>query len=251
MNAKEGLKLVLGSVVVYVVMAACASVGTMSPSDTSAGAGSSGGAVSGSSSGGAVSGSSSGAASDGSGSSGASNGDDSGGMSLLDALTDPVPAAKADTTQSGSRLKAKYYVGSDGSKQFAGWHDSMLNVDCGFSLASDGTTRCIPTTATLVLAWFSDSGCSQPLAWVTSKGCAPATYAAQGIAPIAPACTTYSSRVFQVGAAYSGAIYTGTPANCSEQPDGGAALRATYDFYSVGSEVAPSTFVAATVQTDP
>jgi hypothetical protein len=150
-------------------------------------------------------------------------------------------------------LKAKYYVGSDGSKQFAGWHDSMLNVDCVFLLASDATTRCLPFggNATIIGGVFPDSGCTQPLA-VTSKGCAPATYAYQvNTLSAASGCATESFRIFQVGGAYSGAIYTGTPANCSEQPDGGATYRATDDFYSVGSEVAPSTFVAATVQTDP
>jgi hypothetical protein len=55
-----------------------------------------------------------------------------------------------------------------------------------------------------------------------------------------------------VGTAYSGALYTGTPANCTAEPDAGvASLRSTYDIYSLGSEVMPSTFVAATVQTDP
>jgi hypothetical protein len=43
-----------------------------------------------------------------------------GGLDLsrvLDVLTDPVPTARADSPQSGSRLKAVYYVGADGSKQ--------------------------------------------------------------------------------------------------------------------------------------
>lgn len=240
MNAKEGLKLVFGSVVVYVVMAACAGGGTMSPSDTSAGGGSSGGAVS-------ASGSSSGGnGSDGSGSSGGSTGDDSGGTSFLDALTDPVPAAQADTTQSGSRLKAKYYVGSDGSKQFIGWHDSMLNVDCAFVLASDGTTRCMPyyPEAALIATYFSDSGCTQALALVAT-GCTPPIYGSQSQAGMGGACATGFDRILQVGAAYTGASYTGAPASCIATPSPSA-----YVLYSLGSEVAPSTFVAATIQTD-
>ena len=235
MHVKEGLKLLFGSVVVYGAIAACASGGTMSPFDTTSGSGSSSGDN----------------GSDGSGSSGASTGDDSGGGGLLDALTNPVPAANADTTQSGSRLKAKYYAGSDGSKQFAGWHDSMLNVDCGFSPASDGTTRCVPSGATTQL-FFSDSGCAQALAYIPATGCNSPPYALVTVpASATPGCASYFERVLQVVGAYSGAIYTGTPANCSEQPDGGAIWRATYAFYTVGSEVAPSTFVAATVQTDP
>jgi hypothetical protein len=252
MNAKEGLKLVLGSVVVYVVMAACASVGTMSPSDTSAGAGSSsGGAAS-------ASGSSSGGnGSDGSGSSGGSTGADSGGMSLLDALTDPVPAANADTTQSGSRLKAKYYVGSDGSKQFLGWHDSMLNVDCSFLLASDATTRCIPAAPPGVgiatQNFFADAACTQPLG-VTDGACAP-TPAFITMTTTDLACST-TTKKYAAGPRFTGTLYQGTPAACTQVSATQTMSYATVPFiwYSLGAEIQPpdpSQYVAATVQTDP
>jgi len=34
--------------------------------------------------------------------------------------------------------QAKYYVGTDRSKQFMGWHDSMIDQDGGFQSGSDG-----------------------------------------------------------------------------------------------------------------
>ena len=190
MQAKEAWKLVLGSVVVYVIMAACAS-----------------------------------------------------GVSTL-----PVPAAKADTTTSGSRLKARNYVGSDGSKQFWGWHDSMVNADCSFLPASDGTTRCLPVgVGTATGGYFSDPGCSQPLAQA-AKGCSPAMYTFQIVVPATTGCVpTDFYRLYSVSSPYSGPIYTGTPASCTAEPNAGT----TADFYSAGAEIPPSTFVAATLQTDP
>jgi hypothetical protein len=238
MKAKEGLKLVFGSVVVYVVMAACASGGPGSPNGFGPDA----------------SGSSGGTGQDGSGSSGGGTGpNDSSGAGILDALTDPVPEAKADTNQSGSRLKAKYYVGSDGSKTFFGMHDSMLNVDCYFQPATDGTTRCLPSypAGALISTFFYDSGCAVPLAYVP-KGCSPATYASQSQTGSGGCATAPSIRMFKLGTAYAGPLYTGSATNCSAQPDAGAdSLRSSYDISSLGPEVAPSTFVAATVQTDP
>jgi hypothetical protein len=225
MKAKEGLKLLFGSVVVYVVMAACASGGP----------GSAGGFGSGSSEG------------DGSGSSGSGAPNDSGGAGILDALTDPVSEAKADTNQSGSRLKAKYYVGTDGSRQFSGWHDSMLNADCNFYPASDGSTRCMPGTPASSV--FSDAGCAQRAMGVT-KGCVPEAYAlVVNTVNAGSTCGAYFYRVFPVGGLYSGTLYTGTPTTCTA--GGTASAQPTIDYYSLGSEVALSTFVAATVQTDP
>jgi hypothetical protein len=65
---------------------------------------------------------------------------------------------------------------------------------------------------------FSDPGCTQPLVNV-AKGCAPQIYAYQGVTA---ACAANSYRIFQVGAAYTGMLYTGTPASCTAERDAGA-----------------------------
>jgi hypothetical protein len=85
---------------------------------------------------------------------GHSSGAASSQASFPDTLRDPVAQARADPNQSGSRLKAKYYLGADGSKMFAGLYDSVLNFDCAFDElyfgdfifgpAPDGTIRCLP-----------------------------------------------------------------------------------------------------------
>lgn len=161
-----------GSIAIYVIMAAC-----------SAG---SGPGLTLSNDGGTTSSSSSG-------------GDGSGGV--LDALTDPVGSAKADPTQSGTRLKVKYYAGSDGSQQVSLMHDSQRNEDCSFQLAADGNIRCLPSGAEAYV-YFADSGCSQHLAIVVNSSCTtPPTY---GLTYDTATCSGTPVHLFGVTGAYSG-----------------------------------------------
>ncbi|MCA9619650.1 MAG: hypothetical protein KC731_11510, partial [Myxococcales bacterium] len=44
---------------------------------------------------------------------------------------------------SGSRLRAKYIDGDDGSRVFTTFHDTAIGTDCTFTEASDGP-RCLP-----------------------------------------------------------------------------------------------------------
>jgi hypothetical protein len=219
MNAKEGLKLVGGSIVVYVIMAAC-----------SAGSGSPGASLG-----------RDGSASSSSG--GAGSGGD--GSSILDALTDPVGMATADPNQSGTRLKLTYYAGADGSKQAAGLHDSMLNVDCSFETMGDGTLRCAPVYAVsaLISSYYADAACSQPLA-LTYAGCSVPAYAASAESSSCPWQQTH--HVFAVSGPYSGAsYYSGSPGSCSG-PNPASAVSGS--FYAPGAELPPSNFVQATIQ---
>src|SRR5688572_33384336 len=41
--------------------------------------------------------------------------------------------------ENGSRLRARVYAGTDGAKQFLGWRDTQLGVDCAFGRVADGT----------------------------------------------------------------------------------------------------------------
>jgi len=242
MRMQETAKTIGGSIAVYVIMAACsASSGTIVPPQ-----GDDGGQVGGNSSSG-------GAASDGSGGGALADG----ARGILDALTDPVTTASADTTQSGSRLKLQYYVGSDGSKvSTGGIYDSQLNVTCYYTAASDGTTRCLPSGgATLGTEFFSDSGCTQAIAYTTTScGTAP-RYATQAQA----AACGYQDHVYPVSGAFTGTVYEGSPSSCTPISDAPGASQlsqdlaasfAAYSFYSVGSELPPSTFVEAMLQTD-
>jgi hypothetical protein len=206
-----------GSIVVYLVVAACSAAGPATMSSPSDGGGSYG--------------------------DGSSSGGD--GPSLLDALTDPVPSASADTNQSGSRLKVKYYAGADGSKAFAGFYDTQLKADCFFGLAADGATRCIPGTTVPLLGYYTDPGCTQPLL-ATTAGCGQPTYATK---TDTTACTTGATvHAFSVGAPFSGtSVYFLSGTTCT----GPSPTTSGVAYFSVGGEVTPASLVAGTLQTEP
>ena len=42
-----------------------------------------------------------------------------------------------------------------------GWHDTMNDVDCTFTLAADGKMRCLPTASTATIL-FTDDACKSP-----------------------------------------------------------------------------------------
>jgi hypothetical protein len=213
MRISETLRIVTGSVVVYYVMAACSSPAGVSSGPTSGSSSSSSG------------GSASGAVASSNGSSGS-----------------PVADANADETQSGSRLKANYYLGGDGSKQFAFFTDSQRSGEqCSFETASDGSTRCLPAGASMG-SFYSDSGCTVPLALTTSCSTAPA-YA---VAYTSTTCGVYKYHVYPVSGPFSGAtVYDGTPASCNAVPT--SELPATYGYYTIGTEVPASSFQVATI----
>ena len=144
------------------------------------------------------------------------------------------------------------YVGADGSKQSAGMHDTMLNVDCTFATMSDGALHCIPTTTGLApttgkLGFFADSACTQVVA-STLSGCAMPQYASgslsSGGCPYSP-----TWHVFPVQGAFTGtSVYTMSGTTCSSTGTPVTSFP-EYQLYTVGAELPPSNFVQATVQT--
>jgi hypothetical protein len=239
MRILEPLKYLTGSIVIYYVMAACSlPVG----SSVASGGSSSGGASNGASSGGASSNgaSSSGASSGGSGgpsSSGAvGSSGGSGGSS-----GSPVPDANADETQSGSRLKANYYVGSDGSKQFAYFTDSARkNEVCSYAPADDGSIRCMPSGAYVVATEFADSACTVEVA--ESSACSAPPYAIQTTPGTG---CGYVTRVFSVGSPVT-SLYALSGTSCVSI----GATSASLSYVTVGAEVTASNFQVATVQAE-
>jgi hypothetical protein len=183
------------------------------------------------------------------------------GQAMMDALTDPVTTASADPYQSGSRLKAKYYAGSDGSKEFVGWYDSMLSLDCIFLQASDNTTRCLPAyyslggaagaASTLVEASsYADAACTQLVYSITTCAGSP-QYILETVSQTmdGSACTAYTFyRVLLRGSPVTlTQTFSKTATGCSAA----TTFTAPSTFYSVGNEVSPSNFVQATTQTEP
>lgn len=144
------------------------------------------------------------------------------------------PDAQGLGYENGERLTAVNYVGDDGSKQFAGWHDNVLDIDCSFVLSTDGY-RCMPTVgARLTTNRFYDSDCQNLAAFLTAP-CEPApTY----VIDFGGACTDFAQRVFNAGTKAE-QVYQVFDGDCLEvAPD-------NYVYYSVAAEMQPSTFVGA------
>ena len=221
MRVKDTVRMVVGSVAIYVVVAACSSnSGTIVyPGDSGKG---------------------SDAKND------AKARADAKTHPLRDALTDPVAEAMADENKSGTRLHTQHYTGSDGSSQFVGFYDTMLKVACTFVIATDTTTRCMPTgNAVASLLAYSDSGCTTHIAQ-TLTSCGTPTYAAEAVGnagcPSVP-----EVQAFAIGAPYTGTVYGGTTANCTAIP---ATQLTQLTFYTLGNTMAATAFVSATVKTD-
>ncbi len=125
----------------------------------------------------------------------------------------PDPVAPAAAEESGTRLKAKFTLGSDGSKLFEPevMHDTQLDVDCNFRKAADGQLRCLPLAGVASfdgwgLLFFKDDQCTQPYAAVVEAGMGcdgnPLPYMVSVIPPAACATSNneLASRVYEVGA---------------------------------------------------
>jgi hypothetical protein len=138
---------------------------------------------------------------------------------------------------SGPRLRAKYYLGTDGSKQFHGWYDSQRQEDCFYVTATDGTRRCMPVDYSAKFgSYFADAACTQPLA-VKVSACAVGKYATRTTAP--DLCVhNAQNEVALVGPAFVGQIYLFDGAGCLP---GGAQEPHTI------TVLAPTEFVEATV----
>jgi hypothetical protein len=168
---------------------------------------------------------------------------DGGGAVLPDAAVDgAADGGMMGQLTSGSRLKAKFFTGEDGSKVYVPGTmvDTMRGEDCSIQVAADGMTRCLPAPAQ-TNEYFADMGCTQALA-LKPRGCqAPKEITASGI----PTCA--GAKVFSISGRFTGKVYSGSPALCGVPPDPSA----NWDLYSLGAEIPPSSFVAGTAGQDP
>lgn len=85
---------------------------------------------------------------------------------------DPNGLGVTKQALSGARLKIRFIQGADGSKQFLGWHDTMLNTPCSwrpaksFDATFSNKSYCVPDNMLQGLntsSFFTDSNCTQPL----------------------------------------------------------------------------------------
>lgn len=148
----------------------------------------------------------------------------------------PMPALGYEN---GSRLRARVFVGADGSRQFIGWNDTELGVDCAFQRTPGGTYRCLPTGAAFFSpSYFTDPGCSTPAVLATCD--AAPVYAFENFGT---ACDPVYV-VHDVGPALA-MVYVQSGAQCLQTapPTGLFA-------YADGGSVSSSTFASATIASE-
>lgn len=138
---------------------------------------------------------------------------------------------------SGSRLRAVLYTVGD-AKLFHTWHDIQLDVDCTFTVDSEGTERCLPTM-NVGYAVYRDSKCTTPVLVLNDGDTTPDTSAE----PYQPFECGKGARYLKVGADATGVtdLYSNSSGDC--QPNG--TLQANQTAKQLGAAVANATFVAA------
>ncbi len=155
------------------------------------------------------------------------------GAAALAACGTPTPS---DGIVSGSRLKARFMTAEGGARQFQGWHDSELDVDC--SVFGD-EMRCYPDASSTGL--FADATCDTPLVNVFRDAtCSPvpAFVATYTNAP----CSYGYERLWHTGAKVSPSMVyskdlTGACVGSAPDPQ--------FDYYTAGAEVALDSLVGA------
>jgi hypothetical protein len=170
---------------------------------------------------------------------------------MIGDMMDPVDDADAAPATSGTRLRARYYLGEDGSKQFIGWHDKMRDEDCSFWKAADGVLRCTPFYITSGASAFSDAGCSVPViiaAKATGSACGVTAPPAKYLY-LSDACGAARQRYTVATQPTGGTVFSKSGAACTDITAG---IAASYDVFSLTSPTpAPdSAFVAATEQVE-
>jgi hypothetical protein len=171
-----------------------------------------------------------------------------GDSGILDALMDPVSDAMAgvENPQSGARLKGKFMMGADGSKEYqlataevlpapqssdqhtypglavhAVWYDSLLMADCSFNQATDGKVRCLPGHAPVpgvegAAVFYKDFQCTQPVIAVQQPpaGCPSPPVPAYVLQPLVQldTCIFLSTAPTPIGVVQVGAQIAAPPA---------------------------------------
>lgn len=144
---------------------------------------------------------------------------------------------------SGSRLKAKTYVGDDGSREFAGWRDTERHEDCAFGVAEDGKTRCQPAATLNYIPDFYDASCRAQAVAIEDCYLSESTYLSQ----LVTACPRRIAlhRVTSVEPIAVGPTYYLNDGICTESPNS-----PSKKWYAV-EHVPASAFVEATIETAP
>ena len=159
--------------------------------------------------------------------------------------TDTEKEPEGPGAESGTRLRARYAMGTDGSKEFVGWFDKQRNEECSIKAAESGKLRCLPTAHPVFD--YSDAECTKPIVTLPPQldcnGNPPKYIMAMDYTQ---ACIP-SAKLFEIGAATQvmvDPVYRSQQGGC--EPVGSGAMMT---FYEVGAEVPMSEMVEAEIVT--
>jgi hypothetical protein len=176
------------------------------------------------------------------------------GSTAADAAADAQPADGPGPTDvadaqgepfapsDGSRLKARWMEGPDGTRTFWGWYDTSLRAPCRFGWAADGQIRCLPEGPVLTTTptEFADAACITRAFVRPFRSCEPPEAHAVLWDYTTDRCRA-RERIFRVGERIGdNRIFQRITGQCQavEQPTTSAVFR-------VGEELPPTTFVKA------
>lgn len=160
---------------------------------------------------------------------------------------------------SGPRLKRRIITGSDGSKDFAGWYDSQLGVNCAWGVAEDGSKRCLPDAYDgLFGRMYSNFGCTDLLAFVRDPvpSCVTGVIIQRNGGPAKQQCkggqpgqrNTEATNSYFFLRVNAGAPFTGTTYN--KRPDGTCqTFVPTFSGQVFSAEEIPSAMLVEAVET--
>ena len=158
-------------------------------------------------------------------------------------VDDGSPIGVAPEFHSGTRLRAKVYAGGADARRFVTWHDTLLDADCQFTRAPDGSVRCYPTPGDSQVV-FTDAACSVAVVQQPT-GCGAVPTHSIELNP--NSCDT--PKVHKVGAPTARPVttYARYSGACSATSD----TVADKDFYDASVVVPADDFVAASVAREP
>jgi hypothetical protein len=158
-----------------------------------------------------------------------------------------VPVAEAKANESGARIKARWYLGEDGSREFLGWFDAELGTDCRFDRARDGVLRCLPSAGATPM--YSNADCTSDILFsVALDACEnqPPTVGIVVGSIVANGCAVNQYRYFTLGnEVVPGALFFLSGSLCKP-----AAVDSSHTYWSPGAELTPSRFSPAQVVTE-
>jgi hypothetical protein len=120
-----------------------------------------------------------------------------------------LATARVVRDDTGHRLSTSQLVSDDGARQRIGWYDNVLGVACTVGVAVDGKRRCLPVSvdAEQPLIIFTDAAGGQ-LGMVTAVPNPFKPGSHFRVSGESLPCGQARNKVYRVGAAYDGDLYT-------------------------------------------